>query len=257
MLASLAWTPRGAASLCSVSGGAAAAAAALTALAASQLAAAAADGERLPGTAAWRHARYLSSALGAHPLGAAALHAAGWHASLHAARGASNVALTDADDAEPLHTASHAPSAATLTAACTAVEALLAASDPGCLVAFCRDGSAPAALLSRWLCRDFHDAATWPDADGYAALAARDDRGYAALVAYPAAVLLGPLRGVAVSIVAGEGDASGGAGVLPTRLRAAARDAGFTAAGAEEALQQLLRAHAAVADRFRHDVGDL
>jgi hypothetical protein len=258
VLASLAWTPRGVASVCSTPGGAAAAASALTALAASQLAAAAADGERLPGTAAWRHARYVSSSLGAHPLGAAALHAAGWNAALYVASGASDDGLaTDGPAADLLFDGtSHAPSAAALSAAFTAVEALLAASDPGCLVAFRRDGSAPAALLSRWLRRDFHDAATWRDADGYAALAARDDRGYAALVAYPAALLLGPLRGVAMLVISAEGDASGGAGMLPARLCAAAHDAGFTAAGAEEALLQL-SAHAAVAERFWHDVGDI
>jgi hypothetical protein len=231
-LAALAWTPRGTAALCAAPGGAEAAAAALSAIAAAQLAAAARDGEPLPGTAAWRDARYAASTLGSQPRGAAALRSAGWPASV------ASDALCDS--------AARAPAFAS---ACTAVEALLADGDPGTLIALRRDGTAPAALLAALLAL-FADASRWPDAAGHASLAAVE--GYAAaLVAYPAALLLGPMRGAATALLAADGDASGGDGVLLSGLLRAAGATAFSAAAAADAMRRLSE-HPAMA-RFRAD----
>ena len=240
VLAVLAYTPHGAAAICSTSGGAKATAVALTTIAAAQLAAAARDGEPWPGTAAWRDARYAASTLGALPIGAAALRDAGWCALLQsAAPDASGVGASD-------HFAG-AEQAATFAAACTAVEALLEDGDPAALVALKRDGTSPAAVLAALLSR-FADAGTWPDAAGYATVAAAEG-GATALVAYPAALLLGPLRGAAAALLAEKGDASGGAGVLLPGLLRAADSAAFSAAGDAAAMQQL-HEHPAMA-RFR------
>jgi len=227
-LAALAWTPRGTAALCAAPGGAEAAAAALSAIAAAQLAAAARDGEPLPGTAAWRDARYAASTLGSLPRGAAALRSAGWPAL---------DAMCDG--------VAQAPAFAS---ACTAVEALLADGDPGTLIALRRDGTAPAALLAALLAL-FADVSRWPDAAGHASLAAVEGDA-AALVAYPAALLLGPLLGAAAALLAADGDASGGGGVLlPALLRADA--AAFSAAAAADAMRRLSE-HPAMT-RFRED----
>lgn len=132
--------------------------------------------------------------------------------------------------------------------ACTAVEALLADGDPGTLIALRRDGTAPAALLVALLAL-FADASRWPDAAGHASLAAVEGDA-AALVAYPAALLLGPLLGAAAALLAADGDASGGGGVLlPALLRADA--AAFSAAAAADAMRRLSE-HPAMT-RFRED----
>ena len=239
-LAMLAYTSRGAAAVCSTPGGATATAVALTAIADAQLAAAARDGEPWPGTAAWRDARYAASTLGSLPIGAAALRDSGWYAMLPSA----------ASDASGIGAAGGIVGGvqmATFVAACTAVEALLDDGDPAALVALRRDGTSPAALLAALLAR-FADTSLWPDAEEYAAVAAAEGSA-TALVAYPAMLLLGPLRGAAAKVLAGEGDASGGAGVLLPGLLRAASSAGFSAAGAAAAMQQL-REHPAMA-RFR------
>ena len=233
-LAALASTPRGAAAVCAVPGAAEAAATALASTASAQLAAAARDGETLPGTAAWREARYAASVLGSMPRGAAALRAAGWHEL-------------------PGASADAVATAPAFAAACTAVEALLADGDPGTLIALRRDGTAPAALLAALLAR-FADASRWPDAAGHASLAAAEGDA-AALVTYPAALLLGPLSGTAAALIAAEGDASGGAGVLLPGLLRAADAAAFSAAAAADAMLRL-GDHPAVA-RFRADVADM
>jgi hypothetical protein len=129
------------------------------------------------------------------------------------------------------------------------VEALLADGDPGTLIALRRDGTAPAALLAALLAR-FADASRRPDAAGHASLAAAEGDA-AALVAYPAALLLGPLRGVAAALLAVDGDASGGAGLLLPGLMRAAEAAAFSAAAAADAMQQLSE-HSAVL-RFHTD----
>ena len=244
MLASIAWTPRGVAAVCELPGAADVAAITLTALATEQLAAASAAGDRLPGSAVWRDARYAASALGSHMRGRTALRSAGWKPT--ACASSSDDDGSESDDSA----CDDAPSDAVLSAALTAIEALLAEMAPGCLTALHRDGSAPAALLSRWLRREFRDEARWPDASGFVALASRDVT--AALVAYPAALLLGPLRGCAARAVAALDDAPCGGGVLPGMLRAAARASGFTAAGAAVALREL-EAHPAP-QRFRAEL---
>ena len=230
-LAMIALTSRGAAAICSTPGGVQATAVALTTIAAAQLAAAAPDGEPWPGTAAWRDVRYAASTLGLLPSGAAALRDAGWHALLPSA-------------------ASDAPGAlfrietTTFAAACTAVESLLDDGDPAALGALKRDGTSPAALLAALLAR-FADASAWPDAEGYALVAAAEGSA-TALVAYPAALLLGPLRGAAAALLAAEGEASGGAGLLLPGLVRAADGAAFSAAKDATAMQQL-REHPAMA----------
>ncbi len=247
-LATLAWLPRGVAALCDAPEAFDGAVAALAALAASRLAA---EKETLL-VVAWQpsvaDARYAASAMSADPRGYAARRAAHWPLAPDAVCGRCEAgSRLDACDGVV-----RSFPARKLAAAATAVQALLAAHDPACLVAFRRDGSALAALLCVWLQRDFHCAALWPDAQGYAALAAvRGDT--AALVAYPAAVLLGPLRGVAAQIAAAECDACGGGDLPAARLQAAARTAVFSSSAAEETLLQLER-HPAVA-RFRLEAG--
>ena len=230
-LATLAYTSRGAAAICSSPGGAKAAAGALTTIAAAQLAAATRDGEPWPGTSAWRDARYAASTLGSLSIGAAALRDAGWPALLpSAALDASGVAAAGGVD--------NAAQTTTFAAACTAVEALLDERDPAALAALKRDGTSPAAVLAALLAR-FVDAGKWPDAEGYATAAAADGNA-TALVAYPAALLLGPLRGAAAALLAEEGDASGGAGVLLSGLLREAENAAFSAAEYAPAMQLLL-----------------
>ena len=237
VLAMLAYTSRGAAAICSAPGGAKATAVALTTIAAAQLAAAKRDGEPWPGTAAWRDARYAASTLGSLPVGAAALRDAGWHALLPSA-------AVDGSGVGAAGCIVDVAQSTIFAAACTAFEALLDDGDAEALIALKRDGTSPAALLAALLAR-FDDASTWPDAEGYATVKAADGIA-AAFVAYPAALLLGPLRGAASVLLSEEGDASGGAGVLLPGLLHAAENAAFSAKKYATAIQQL-REHPATA----------
>lgn len=199
LLSAFAHTPCGCAALEATPGAVTASATALTSLA---------GRDPIGAGMAWRDVRAAASALGATPSGARALHSAGLSAPL----ADSGAACEDAE------------SAALVTACAARLFHLLAANVPETLIAFRRDGIACAALHRRWVGPGgLFRTEAWPDCAAFCSLT-----GDAALLSYPASLLLGPLRGEAPRLLAIHGDATGGAGVLPNLLDASAIASGFT-----------------------------